>query len=90
MYDDGYEHIDNIDISSVVIEQMKVRNSSRKSMTYKEMDARDLKFQNDFYDLVVDKSTIDSLLCGEQAYYSVSLMIKVINLKIICRKCKES
>jgi len=77
MYDDGYERIDNIDISEVVIKQMKERNAARKSMTYNVMDARSLHLADNLYDLVVDKSTMDSLLCGEKAFYNVALMTKV-------------
>ena len=77
MYDDGYKTIDNVDISEVVISQMKARNETRKDMTYAVMDVRDLKFADNTYDLVVDKSTMDSLLCGEQAFYNAALMTKV-------------
>lgn len=77
MYDDGYTNIDNIDISSVVISQMKERNTSRPHMTYSVMDATKLAYPNNTYDLVIDKSTIDALLCGDLAFYKVALMLKV-------------
>ena len=35
MYDDGYEHIWNIDISEVVIKQMSDRNANRTNMKCK-------------------------------------------------------
>ena len=38
MYDDGYELIHNVDISSVVIKQMRERNKDRVKMTYEVMD----------------------------------------------------
>ena len=43
MYDDGYHNIFNIDISSVVINQMRERNSSRELMQYEVMDCTDMK-----------------------------------------------
>lgn len=78
MFDDGYEHIDNIDQSEVVINQMKTRNSSRKSMTYTVMDAKDLHFADGTFDLVFDKCLLDSILCGEKAFYNASLVTKVV------------
>eukprot|EP01022_Parablepharisma_sp_SALTPOND_P000354 TRINITY_DN1016_c0_g1_i2.p2 TRINITY_DN1016_c0_g1~~TRINITY_DN1016_c0_g1_i2.p2 ORF type:complete len:163 (-),score=3.42 TRINITY_DN1016_c0_g1_i2:206-694(-) len=78
MFDDGYERIDNIDISEVVINQMKARNSSRKSMTYTAMDAKDLHFTDNSYDLVFDKCMLDSILCGDKAFYQASLVTKVL------------
>eukprot|EP00826_Nyctotherus_ovalis_P030050 TRINITY_DN2385_c0_g1_i3.p1 TRINITY_DN2385_c0_g1~~TRINITY_DN2385_c0_g1_i3.p1 ORF type:complete len:138 (+),score=44.41 TRINITY_DN2385_c0_g1_i3:149-562(+) len=80
MYDDGYKYIDNCDISGTVIEQMRERSADRKEMTYEVMDVRDLKYGSEKYDLAVDKSTIDALLCGNDAYYNVALMTKARTL----------
>ena len=89
MFDDGFEHIDNIDLSEVVITQMKARNVSRKSMTYATMDARDLRFADSTYDLVFDKCLLDSILCGEKAFYNASLITKVRICLVSIRKYKE-
>ena len=77
MYDDGYPNISNIDISPVVIEQMKARSKDRKKMVYEVMDVRDLHYPNACFDLAIDKSTIDAILCGEQAFCNVAIMLKV-------------
>lgn len=42
------------------------------------MDIRDLKFPDNYFDLAIDKSTIDALLCGERSFINVSIMIKEI------------
>ena len=78
MYDDGYHNIINVDISSVVISQMSKRNAKRDLMVYKQMDVRDLKYENGTFDLEIDKSTIDALLCGDHAFYNVAIMMKEI------------
>jgi ubiquinone/menaquinone biosynthesis C-methylase UbiE len=78
MYKDGFTNIDNIDISAVVISQMAARNSDKPEMTWTVMDVRDLKFPDNTFDLAVDKSTIDALLCGEQAFYNVALMTREV------------
>ena len=46
MYDDGYHHIKNIDISHNVINLMNSRVKDRKEMTYEVMDVRDIKYEN--------------------------------------------
>ncbi len=40
------------------------------------MDCRDLTYESSFFDLIIDKSTIDALLCGENAYTNVAMMLK--------------
>lgn len=42
------------------------------------MDARDLKYDDNFFDLVIDKSTIDALLCGDFSFLNVAIMTKEI------------
>ena len=79
MYDDGYHNIFNIDISSVVINQMRERNSSRQNMQYEVMDCTDMKsLENCSFDIAIDKSTIDALLCGDNAYLMVAKMLKEV------------
>ncbi len=40
------------------------------------MAVRDLKYPSESFDLVIDKSTIDALLCGSCAYLNVGMMMK--------------
>lgn len=42
------------------------------------MDVRDLQFQDSHFDLIIDKSTIDALLCGEQSFLNVAIMTKEV------------
>jgi ubiquinone/menaquinone biosynthesis C-methylase UbiE len=39
------------------------------------MDCRDLKYNDEFFDLIIDKSTIDALLCVDKAYLNVAIMM---------------
>ena len=78
MYDDGYHHIKNIDISQNVINLMNSRVKDRKEMTYEVMDVRDIKYEDNFFDLAIDKSTMDALLCGDNSFVNVAKMIKEI------------
>ena len=77
-YCDGYKNIKNIDISHNVIKAMSERNKDKEGMTYEVMDVRDIKYEDNYFDLAVDKSTIDALLCGEDAFINVAKMIKEV------------
>ena len=78
LYDDGYHNVVNIDISTVVIRQMKERNAeARPSMDYIVMDITDMsEFESNTFDLVIDKSTMDALLCGDDSFVKVAQMLK--------------
>lgn len=78
MYDDGYHNIKNIDISHNVIKSMSERSKNRPEMTYEVMDVRDIKYKDNYFDLAIDKSTIDALLCGDDAFINVAKMIKEV------------
>jgi 2-polyprenyl-3-methyl-5-hydroxy-6-metoxy-1,4-benzoquinol methylase len=85
MYDSGFQDILNIDICENVISMMKARNTDRKEMTCKysltlveTMDVRDLKIEDNTFDLAIDKSTIDALLCGDSSFLNVAIMTKEV------------
>jgi len=78
MYKDGYHYIYNIDISTSVIEQMRVRNKDLTEMKYEVMDCTELKYASSFFDVIIDKSTIDALLCGSDPDFSVAKMTKEV------------
>jgi ubiquinone/menaquinone biosynthesis C-methylase UbiE len=39
------------------------------------MDVRNLTYEDNFFDLIIDKSTIDALLCGEKSFVNVAKML---------------
>lgn len=78
MYDDGYLDITNIDYSKVCIDMMSEINKSRDHMKYEVMDVRDLKFEDNSFDIAIDKSTIDALLCGEDSTVNTAIMLKEV------------
>ena len=55
---------------------MSHRNFSRKKMKYETMDCCNLKYEDNFFDIVIDKSTIDAILCGDNAFLNTALMLK--------------
>lgn len=42
------------------------------------MDVRDIKYPDKFFDIAVDKSTIDALLCGDNSFLNVAIMTKEV------------
>lgn len=62
LYDAGFNSIDNIDISDIVIRQMRSKNQvKRKEMTFSKMDILDMSFDDSAYDCVLDKGTLDAI-----------------------------
>lgn len=43
------------------------------------MDVRDLKFDDETFDVCLDKGTLDCFACGEDAATEVSTMLKEVN-----------
>jgi hypothetical protein len=72
MYLDGYENIVNSDYSPVVIERMRNRCAHMEKMTWVEMDINKLEFDNETFDCVLEKGTIDALLVDEKDPWSLS------------------
>ncbi|KAJ1985585.1 hypothetical protein H4R33_003922 [Dimargaris cristalligena] len=65
MYRDGYHHITNIDFSETVIDQMRQRCADLTEMEWEVMDIRELQLADASFDLVVDKGTMDALMCEQ-------------------------
>lgn len=63
LYENGYHNIANIDSSEVVISQMQKRHENCTGMTWSTMDATKLEYENDSFDLVIDKSLMDTFAC---------------------------
>ncbi|XP_075421110.1 eEF1A lysine and N-terminal methyltransferase [Tenrec ecaudatus] len=67
LYDVGYQDIVNIDISEVVIKQMKEHNASRRpQMRFLKMDMMQMEFPDASFQVVLDKGTLDAVLTDEE------------------------
>ncbi|KAG4979223.1 hypothetical protein JHK85_033181 [Glycine max] len=76
MVKDGYEDIVNIDISSVAIDMMRTKYEYIPQLKYMQMDVRDMSlFPDESFDGVIDKGTLDSLMCGTDAPISAAQML---------------
>ena len=61
MYDDGVQNITNIDFSEAVISSMKKRNTKRTQMKWLEMDMLRTSFEDESFEVIVDKGALDAL-----------------------------
>ena len=56
---------------------MTERNKKKRpEMEWEVQDVRELKYEDKMFDMIIDKSTIDALLCGSYAYLNVATMLK--------------
>lgn len=65
LYDDGYRMVTCIDNSPVVVQQMveRQRKAARPELRWLCMDVLDMSFPDSSFDLVIDKSLLDTLMC---------------------------
>jgi SAM-dependent methyltransferase len=54
-----------IDFSSKVIDDLRLKLIPDEKVKYGTMDARELRFEDSFFDVVIDKGTMDAMLCDE-------------------------
>ena len=79
MYDDGFHNITSIDISNEVVKQMQDKYKEKyPSMKYLQMDCRQMAFEQGSFDAVIDKGTLDSILCGDSSGPNAEQMLNEI------------
>lgn len=61
---------------------MSARNNER-DLHYHVMDCRKLGFNPNNFDMVLDKSTIDTLLCGRKAFINVARTLKEVQRVLV-------
>ncbi|XP_011172802.2 eEF1A lysine and N-terminal methyltransferase homolog [Solenopsis invicta] len=63
LYDVGYRNIFNIDISHIVIKQMRdINNDTRPDLVYEHMDATQMTYPDEKFSVILDKGTLDALM----------------------------
>ena len=79
MYDEGYKKSYNIDYARNVIHFMKQRNKRlRSSMIFETMNALDLDYEDNQFDIVFDKAVFDCVLCGIDADSKAKIFMKEV------------
>jgi len=72
MVKDGFEDVVSIDYSDVVIDQMKER---QPKLSFAVMDVRKLVYKKSAFDIIVDKGTLDAILCGSESARNADAML---------------
>lgn len=70
-----FNDVYNIDISNIVIKQLKEKYQNDQNQHFQQMDCSKLDFPDMFFDVVFDKATLDAIECGED---SRSILIESI------------
>ena len=80
MFEDGITNITNVDFSPSVVKLMINRYLEMGcNIQYKEMNVVDMgDFKNNQFDVIIDKGTLDSVLCGENSIPLVDKMMKEV------------
>jgi ubiquinone/menaquinone biosynthesis C-methylase UbiE len=91
MYKEGYTNITNTDFSTIVVEDMQLKYKNLgfdetfecNCPTYSDIccDVRDMKndFEDETFDIVVDKGTLDSVLCGAYSSQNCRKMFREVS-----------
>lgn len=78
MYDAGFRKVTNVDISSVVVNQMMARNQQiRPGLQWRVVDiTRMPEFADQSFDVVLDKSIIDTMACNVNASQMIGAYLR--------------
>lgn len=57
-----FRNLINIDVSKIVIKQMKAANIKRPELIFEEMDATSMSYPDGQFSVVLDKGTLDALM----------------------------
>uniref|UniRef100_A0A7S1B136 Methyltransferase type 11 domain-containing protein n=1 Tax=Noctiluca scintillans TaxID=2966 RepID=A0A7S1B136_NOCSC len=79
MYEENYHNITNIDISPVCVKAMQEKYRDKSGMSYQQMDARAMDLPDGRFDVVIDKATLDSVLCGEGSTHNAQKMLTEVS-----------
>jgi ubiquinone/menaquinone biosynthesis C-methylase UbiE len=74
-----FRMVANIDISSVVVEQMKTTYQDHENLLWFTMDCTEMTFTDEKFDVAFDKGTIDALLCGQDGIQKVEETLKEVH-----------
>ena len=70
LHEDGYTQVVSVDISKIVIAQMKEAYKEKlPGLVFEQADIRDMHelVADGQFDVVLDKGTLDSILCGDSS-----------------------
>ncbi|XP_040205701.1 EEF1A lysine methyltransferase 4 [Rana temporaria] len=72
LYAEGVSPIISIDYSPICIKEMTERNADIPEISWMVMDARQLQFPDESFDLVIEKGTLDSMMVDEKDPWNIT------------------
>ena len=76
LYREGFHNITNIDFSGTVIKQMQEKYEEFEEMDFTEMNVCKIEYPAGCFDVILDKCTLDCVLCGDKSFNRASLMMQ--------------
>ncbi|KAM9386170.1 eEF1A lysine and N-terminal methyltransferase [Pholidichthys leucotaenia] len=78
LYDVGYEHLTNIDISETAVNHMNQRNAERRpGLTFHQVDATQTPYEDGSYQTALDKGTLDAMASEEEGALAKKMLSEV-------------
>ncbi|KAM4548941.1 eEF1A lysine and N-terminal methyltransferase isoform 2-T2 [Odontesthes bonariensis] len=78
LYDVGYRHLTNIDISETVVTHMNQRNAERRpGLTFHQVDATQTPYDDTSYQAALDKGTLDAMASEEEGALARNMLTEV-------------
>ncbi|KAI4892567.1 hypothetical protein NFI96_024732 [Prochilodus magdalenae] len=81
LYDVGYRHLTNIDISETVVSHMNQRNAQRRpDLIFKQVDATQTGYESGSYQAALDKGTLDAMASEEEGALAGRMLAEVVRV----------
>uniref|UniRef100_A0A4W5NUF5 eEF1A lysine and N-terminal methyltransferase n=1 Tax=Hucho hucho TaxID=62062 RepID=A0A4W5NUF5_9TELE len=78
LYDVGYRHLTNIDISETVVNHMNQKNAKqRPDLTFQTVDATQTPYEDGSYHVALDKGTLDAMASQEEGALAGRMLAEV-------------
>ncbi|KAM9762490.1 eEF1A lysine and N-terminal methyltransferase [Menidia menidia] len=78
LYDVGFKHLTNIDISETVVAHMTQRNAVRRpGLTFHQVDATQTPYDDASYQAALDKGTLDAMASEQEGALARSMLTEV-------------
>ncbi|XP_014072330.1 eEF1A lysine and N-terminal methyltransferase isoform X1 [Salmo salar] len=78
LYDVGYRHLTNIDISETVVNHMNQKNAKqRPDLTFQTVDATQTPYEDGSYQAALDKGTLDAMASQEEGALAGRMLAEV-------------
>jgi endothelin-converting enzyme len=74
----GFQSVTSIDFSPTVIAQMRSRYAASRNLVWEVMDVRHMAFPKASFDIIFDKGTIDSIVCGPSPFDMVERTLREV------------